>query len=312
MRKRFRSTVCLASGLVLGLLVLGNAPAWAQHGGSRAGVDQGRIALQLNTLPSNVAQSYIAIDGQAEIRVPPTEVRMVLAVTAEGETAKVCRSEVGQRIQQLKTAWQEAGVDKDRIVVDFIAILPRYEWVVEKRGAVDVGIEKKAGYRMQTNVHVALPNDGQVDKALDLAFEHGVTDIIAFDYWSKDLDAAKARAREAALAEAVSKSNTLLTLFPEKRPPVINLQEDTRVIFPDSLYQSFANVVQDTVATMARRDISFIRAHRPQNTYYRGLQSGADKQPVDLAMRPEISVVSTVRIYYESPGVKNLKTEDSK
>jgi hypothetical protein len=70
--------------------------------------------------------------------------------------------------------------------------------------------------------------------------------------------------------------------------------------------------VQDSVATTARRDISFIRAHRPQNTYYRGLRGDADKQPAALAMKPEISVVSTVRLYFESPGVKNLKLDDSK
>ena len=283
----------------------------AQHGGSRAGLENRRAdSFELPQLDPRVAQSHIAIDARVEIRVPPTDVRMTLAVTGEGESASACRKEVAGKIEKLIAAWQAAGIEKDRVVVDFIAILPRYEWTVEKRGEVEVGVEKTAGFRMQTNVHVALPNNTQVDEALDDAFEVGITDIIAFDYWNKELDAIKTQARDQALEQAAAKGNSLLRLFPEKRPPIINIQEDTQVVFPESLYQSFVNTVQDSLAPAPRRDISFIRAHRPQNTYYRGLQSGADKQPADLAMKPEISVVSTVRIYYESPGVKNLVRDD--
>lgn len=235
---------------------------------------------------------------------------MTLAVTGEGESAQACRKEVADKIDKLRAAWREAGIEKERVVVDFIAILPRYEWAIEQRGNVEVGVEKKAGYRMQSNLHVALSNDATVDQALNLAFELGITDIIAFDYWSKELNAVKTQAREQALEEAAAKGNSLLRIFAEKRPPIINIQEDTQVVFPESLYQSFANTVQDSVQPAPRREISFIRAHRPQNTYYRSLQSGADKQPAELAMKPEISVVSTVRIYYESPGVKNLRDDD--
>ena len=38
-------------------------------------------------LKKDVAESYILVDGKAEVRVKPTELRIVLAVTAEEETA---------------------------------------------------------------------------------------------------------------------------------------------------------------------------------------------------------------------------------
>jgi uncharacterized protein YggE len=297
--------------LIVACFVSLTASAAAQHGGLRAGLDPLRAdSLELPSLDPRVAQSHIAIAGRAELRVPPTEVRITLAVTAEGENAQDCRKQVAATIDALSAAWQKLGIGKDEIVVDFIAILPRYEWVMEKRGDVAVGVEKKAGYRMQTNVHVAVKNGKQVDAALDSAFEQGVTDIIAFDYWSEDLDAVKVQAREQAMEAAINISNTLLAVFLKDRPPVINIQEETHVIFPESLYHSFGNAAQEDIAVPARRDISFIRAHRPQNTYYRGLQSRSDTQPKELVMRPEISVISSVRIYYESPGVKNLNKSD--
>jgi hypothetical protein len=54
-------------------------------------------------------------------------------------------------------------------------------------------------------------------------------------------------------------------------------------------------------------EMPFIRASRPRNTYYRGLQSDGDIQPAGLPMRPEISVISTVRIYFQSPAALQAK-----
>ena len=50
------------------------------------------------------------------------------------------------------------------------------------------------------------------------------------------------------------------------------------------------------------RDVAMIQADRPRNTYYRGLNTDGDIQPRELPMRPEISVISTVRLYFRSPA----------
>ena len=67
------------------------------------------------------------------------------------------------------------------------------------------------------------------------AFQEGVTDIIAFDYWSRDLDEVKVAARAQALQAAQSKAEDLLGTIFEHRPPTINLQEQTVVHYTHSL-----------------------------------------------------------------------------
>lgn len=286
--------------------------ALAQFGGSRAGVEgQPKGSQGLAPLTREIAESYIAIDGKAEVRVRPTELRIVMAVTAEGETAQDCQKTIDAALAKLKGAWTKLKIAPEAIVVDFIAVLPRYEWKVEKRGEVDVGVEKKAGYRMQTNVHLAVPGDAAAQAALAAAFEQGVTDIIAFDYWSKELDTVKEQAREKALAAARSKADLMLALFAEK-PPVINVQEQVAVHYPDSLYHSFTNAADEEVVPAWRRDLPFLRAYRPRNTYYRGFYSDGDVQPRDLPMKPEISVVATVRLYFESPAAPKRAEKDDK
>ena len=204
-------------------------------------------------------------------------------------------------------------IEDDRVAEDFIAILPRYQWTIQKRGDAEVGVEERSGYHMQTNLHVPLDGEQDAQTALNAAFEHGVTDIIAFDYHNDGLNELKADARVRALDAANDKADALLReLFGDQRPKVINVQEHTVVHRPQSQYQSFTNTVDQSITTAPRQGMPLIGAIRPRNTYYRGLQSGADIEPQRLALRPEISVVSTVRLYYESPTAKNNKPNAAK
>ncbi|MBC7855723.1 MAG: SIMPL domain-containing protein [Pirellulaceae bacterium] len=307
-----RTHYLLGSCALVSLLVfVPPSPALAQFAGSRGGLEeQQQIQSSFAPLTREMAESFIAITGKAEVRVKPTELRIVLAVTAEGETALDCQKTVDATLAKLKAAWTKLKIPPEAIVVDFIAVLPRYEWKMEKRGEENVGVEKKSGYRMQTNVHLAVAGDKEALPALGAAFEQGVTDIIAFDYWSKELDAVKEQTREQALSAARGKADMMLKVLFTEQPPVINVQEQTTVHYPDSLYHSFTNTVDEDVIPAHWRGQTIIRAQRPKNTYYRGFYSGGDIQPRDLPMKSEISVVSTVRLYFESPAApKRVKKE---
>jgi uncharacterized protein YggE len=308
-----RSILTCAIALTLASLPL--APAYGQMSGiapsvGLRGIEAGAAAPVpiLPMLQPEVAEGYITIDGMAEIRAQPTEIRAVLAVTAEGETAQKCRQAVDATIANLKAAWSKMDISPENVVVDFIAVVPRYTWSGENYEVGKVLVEKKIGYRMQTNVHVAVQNDAQAQAAINRAFEQGVTDIIAFDYWTKDLDDLKAKARQQAIVAARAKADVLLAVFPE-RPPVINIQERTTVHYPDSLYHTFSVREEDSVYGGWNSNIPFIRAARPRQSYYRGLFSDGDIQPRDLPMKPEISVVSAVRLYYKSPANEGAKKE---
>jgi uncharacterized protein YggE len=287
-------------------------------GGSRAGnefaAQSDHPSDQLPDLPPldpKVAVSYIMLDGRAETRVRPSEMRIVLAVTAEADTAEKCQQSVTATIERLKDAWSKMKIAPEKIVVDFIAVLPRYTWNLENRDRVEVGVETKAGYRMQSNVHLAVANASQAEAALAQAFAHGVTDIIAFDYWSRDLDEVKVKVRQEAVKAAQAKGDALLTLLFRERPPIINVQEKTTIRYPASLYSSFRASYEEVMTPAWRRDIPLIYAERPRNTYYRGLLTDGDIQPRELPMTPEISVVSTVRLYFRSPAAETAKEKSS-
>ncbi len=140
-----------------------------------------------------------------------------------------------------------------------------------------------------------------------------MTDIIAFDYGHPDLETIKLQALQKALQAARVKSDVLFdpALFAH-RPKLVNIRESQRTIFPASKYQSFSNTI-DQVVVLPRRfreDIPRISAPRPQVTFYRGLVMDGDAISSRLPMSPEISVVSRVRLYYESPFVEPPDDDD--
>lgn len=286
---------------------------WGQHAGSRANAENESDVVSakgLRFLKPEEVEAYIAVDGSAEIRVRPTEIRIVFAVTSEGKTAAECQAGCAKVISKLKSSWSEQGIPDESIVEDFIAVLPVYVWAMEDKEGTGFAVEQRDGFRMQSNVHVAVPNDAEAVKAFETAFEQGVTDIIAFDYWSKELDEAKSQAREQAVKAARGKSDQLFSVLFDEAPRVINFQEKTTVYFPASLYGSFVNAHDQELSDPWWRDTPSIHASRPRNTYYRGLQFDGDVQARELPMHPEITVVSTVRLYYESRADKQPNKSD--
>jgi uncharacterized protein YggE len=295
-----------AFGLIVGLI----APAaHGQLGGSRAGLQGGGQMAELPLLETKVAESFIVIEGRAEVRLEPTAIRIVMGVVGQGQTAEECQKTVDEKIARLKAAWAKLDVPAGQVVVDFISILPEYEWALQREAGngqdQDAFVEKLTGYRMQSNVHVAVGSPAEADQVLDAAFKQGVTEIIAFDYHSDRLEEAKAQARKQALAAARGKAESLLGALLDDLPPVINLQERTQVYYPESLYESFTRSYEQEVRTPPRSNIPVVRAARPQNTYYRGLAGDVDVKPAELPMKPKISVVATIRVYYQSPAAQD-------
>lgn len=291
-------------------LLLPVSTADAQMSGARGGLETSRVTAT-PSLAHEAVENYITIEGKAERRVEPTAIRIVLALMVEESDASGCQAACRILEEAFLKALADLGITGDAVAPDFIAILPLYEWQIETREGQSVAVEKRSGFRMQSNVHVRVDTDEQARTVLAAAFKLGISDIIAFDYWNKEIDRHKSEARKQALQVAKEKANLLLTAFFEDPPPPVNVHEVTRVVYPRSLYHSFENTyAQELTIPWSGDRMPRLRAPRPKNTYYRGLFEETDVQGEGLPLRPQISVVSTVRLYYAAPMPEKDNDED--
>ena len=295
----------LALIIVFGLLTLINA----QSSGSRGGLSHQQYhpspSHDLATISQSESTEIVSVEAKVELRVAPDQIRIVLAVTGDGKTSTECQAKVSEKIQQLRKSLGAMEIPDENIVEDFIAILPEYKFEIETREGEQFAVERMHKFNMQSNLHIKVENDAQALKAIYVAFEASVTDIIAFDYWSTKLDDKKSEALKLAIEKAKAKSEMLLGATFDNPLKPINITSGTLVVMPDKLYESFGQSYSQSV-TQERygkaRNLPVIHAVRPKNTYYRGhFDEFGDQHSGDVPMRPEITVVAEVEMHYASP-----------
>lgn len=297
MVRKFRSPFPFV--LLFSVLLIQNAKA--QISGNRA--TEMSAAQKLPQLSVSAANSHIAVEGTCQKRVTPTSIRLIWAVTAEEKDAFTCRKSTEAKVLRTTSALSPLRIGRDKIFEDFISAIPRFEWVEGDRNAL---VETQSGYRMQTNLHVAVETNEQAMRVIDAALNAGLTDLIGVDY-TADLTEVQNEARLGAIAAAKKKSETLLSAIFDEKPKPINVQEQTQVRLPADMYDSFENVAANSLTTRYDDRRNHIFAYRPKNSYYAGLTRSADDKSYELPMRPEIVIESTVVIYYQSPSTRSVE-----
>ncbi|QDU95843.1 SIMPL domain-containing protein [Lignipirellula cremea] len=307
--RSIRPVLFLCAYLILAVTTVPVQPAVAQGGGGYAPAAGGYTSStdsgltrwsNSEPLSTTEATSHIAIDGVAERRLMPDQIRLVMAVATEAETLAECRQTNAKLIADVLKSWTDNGTPRDKIVTDFISVTPRYAWRNELRDNEPVRVQQRDGFRMLTNLHIAIASEEAAMDAVERAFACGVTEIVTFEYGSSRINAAKEEARAAALAAAQKKADQLLAVFAE-RPPVINVQEKTAVFLPQQLYTTYQNILEEDIEYNSR-DKPRIKAYRPRMRFYHGLAVEADDRPAQIPLQPEIVITSTVRLYFRSPA----------
>ncbi|MAG55287.1 MAG: hypothetical protein CMJ83_03265 [Planctomycetes bacterium] len=279
--------------------------ATPQSSGIRGGTGSGQPPqlLHASDPPPASIDRYIVISAHAEVRIAPTMLRVVFAVTTEAPIAADCLKLMRSRIGALTRAVGEEGVEPSSIVSDYISLLPVYAWKVEKQSGRDVAVERRVSSILQHNVHVQIPSEARAQAVIARGLEAGFGDVIAVDHWSSELEKARADAQEKALAEAQRKARLLLDPLFTARPLPINIHEHTTVVYPKDLYRSVINAYESQFRNVSYSGrLPTMAVHRPKNTYLEGFFHPVDVRAGRLPMKPEISVVATIKIYYASPA----------
>ena len=296
------------NGTGMGAAGLGMGPGMGMGAGIGYQAYNQRYPYPYYQRPRANSIETIIVDGSAEIAVKPESLRLVFAVTAEGKESNECSQKVKAAIDTIREGLQPLKITGDRIVEDFIAVIPSYEWENDKvewdnGKKTEYLQEVHSGFRMQTNLHVLCDEETQALAVIDEAFKAGVTEIISFDYFHSDLDRYKRESLKKALAEAKSKSEILLSVFDDK-PKVLNVENTMAVNFPESQYVTIAPTPANAKAILPYdwRNYLKIAAHRPKTTFYAGSKEFSDLGLKKPPMNPEIIVRSTIKLTYGGPA----------
>jgi uncharacterized protein YggE len=167
---------CVVS-LVSALLL--SSPSWAQF-------------------PTNATRS-IAVTGQAEVRVTPTLVNLVVGVETLNRSLPAAKAENDRRVQAIVQSMQALGVAPKDIQTDYIQVHPDY---VTRNDTVTI----LRHYTVRKTVAVTLNDVTKFERALSDALQSGANHVLNVQFLTADLrkhrDEARARAVQAAREKA--------------------------------------------------------------------------------------------------------------
>lgn len=287
------SISAIAVGFLIPISVIAQG-AGAAYAGGQYGPQHKPEKLDFKT-----ATKVIAVTGTVEQKIDPEKLRLVFAIVAERGTAAECSKKIKLIQKSITEAVSSLGITASDINGDFISVTPTYEWENDEEEMMVR--QKLSGYKMQHNLHAMCGSEEVAMKVIDIAFENGISDIIAFDYWHSGIDEQKKAARKKAIESAKEKSAILFEVF-DSKPKPINVQEKTTVHKPSTMYRTFSRSSTQRISIPRNwRDRAQIFAPTPQLTYLENLAAQTDIQGKTPALKPQISVLSTVTIYYSTP-----------
>jgi uncharacterized protein YggE len=270
----------------------------AQDAGLAGGMRLPSVVTRVAPPDAATAERVITIEGVAELRLPPTRLRVVLSASASGKTASEASVACRGLVDATRKRLADKGIAAADVDVDFIAAVPVYEWQLDSTGDKQIAVERRVGSRAQYNLHVAVADEAAAREAIEAATVVDGIDVITVDYWSEQIAGKRSEALAQALRAAQDKAKVLLAVFPQ--PPVpINVHEQTTVLQPQQLYQAAQRA--DEPARYGWRDVPQVPATKPAYVYYRGLLADLDVMSADLPGKRDLHVVATVRLYYAAP-----------
>ncbi len=146
----------------------------------------------------------LSVAGSGKVTVTPDLATIQLGVSIERPTAKAARRDGAAAMTKVVEAIRKLGIADKDIATASVSLGPVYNYP-------NNATPKVRGYQLQNAVTVTVRNLDQVGDVLDDGVSAGATTVDGISFDVADRAAAEAQARQAAVADAKAKADTLAT-----------------------------------------------------------------------------------------------------
>jgi len=142
----------------------------------------------VNLNPIQNGGTYTPIKADVMMNVLATSYVAVLSVTQVGESISETDSLMDIRLNNVFDALKAAGVPLENTHVDFISMVPKYEFELTEKRYSKTQNEVPAGFEMKKNVHVRFSNHDRLNDLISAAAKAEIYDLVKIDYNVADMN----------------------------------------------------------------------------------------------------------------------------
>lgn len=193
--------------------------------------------------PASAPEHTIAVSGTGRVVISPDIADLRLGVSITAKTVKAARTANATAMTAVIASLKKLGIADRDIQTTILSLQPVYDY------SSNSSVPRLTGYNLSNGIAVTIRDLDKVGDAIDGALGAGATTLDGVTFRVENQVAAERQAREAAMAEAKSKAQTLASAAGVSITGVASINETTAPVPYPMYYGAQAGAAVRDLAT---------------------------------------------------------------
>lgn len=296
--------------ILFAFLFLPTSICFAQN---RANYNYGNASYDKDEKPTQVLPNAIILSNNLQeleatvlMNVTADEYVAMFHIEQKGKNLKDVQQNLDKRIADFQKGLMELGIKEDEMIIDFLSLVPEYEYDIEKKLFSKTYNEVPVGFELKKNVHIRFKDNKILDKIIAKAAENEIYDLSKVEYFIKDTDILYQKLRRKAF-EIISKKEKLydsLHINLSKAEKIAD--EKFQTYFPFDRYRSYSAVSKGKTSFSKNAKVN--DENRSPSAFYEKLDYDKIECIINpTILEPAVQLFFTLKVRYIFPQEKEEK-----
>lgn len=243
------------------------------------------------------------LEATVLMNVTADEYVAMFHIEQKGKKLKDVQENMDKRIANFQKGLLELGIKEDEMIIDFLSLVPEYEYDIEKKLFSKTYNEVPVGFELKKNVHIRFKDNKILDKIIAKAAENEIYDLSKVEYFIKDTDVLYQKLREKAF-EIITKKEKLydsanIQLSKAKKIADENFQ----TFFPFDRYRSYEAISKGKTSFSKNSKVN--DKNRSPSAFYEKLNYDNIECIINpTILEPAVQLFFTLKVRYTLPKEK--------
>lgn len=253
-------------------------------------------------LPQAIISDYNLIELEATVlmNVTADEYVAMFHIEQKGDKLKDVQENMDKRIANFQKGILEVGISEEDIIIDFLSLVPEYEYDIEKKLFSKTYNEVPVGFELKKNVHIRFKDNKMLDKIIAKTAENEIYDLSKVEYFINDTDILYQKLRRKAF-EMIAKKEKLydsLNITLSKAEKVAD--ENFQTFFPFDRYRSYEAISKGKTSFSKNSTVN--NKNRSPSAFYEKLNYDNIECIINpTILEPALQLFFVLKVQYKLP-----------
>lgn len=246
------------------------------------------------------------LEATVLMNVTADEYVAMFHIEQKGKKLKEVQENMDKRIADFQKGLLELGIKEDEMIIDFLSLVPEYEYDIEKKLFSRTYNEVPVGFELKKNVHIRFKDPKILDKIIAKAAENEIYDLSKVEYFIKDTDVLYQKLRKKAF-EIITKKEKIYDSLNIKLSKAEKIaDENFQTFFPFDRYRSYSAVSKGKTSFSKNSKVN--DENRTPSAFYEKLDYDRIECIINpTILEPAVQLFFTLKVRYTLPQEKDDK-----